>query len=75
MQDKMAFPRIVISAIRGGSGKTIISTGIIAALKAAGKQVSPFKKGPDYIDSGWLALLQAGPAIIWTHSLRLLIWF
>ncbi len=57
----MVFPRIVISAIRGGSGKTIISTGIIAALKAAGKQVSPFKKGPDYIDAGWLALAAGRP--------------
>jgi len=61
MQDNMAFPRIVISAIRGGSGKTIISTGIIAAFKAAGKQVSPFKKGPDYIDAGWLALAAGRP--------------
>ena len=57
----MAFPRIVISAIRGGSGKTIISTGIIAAFKAAGKEVSPFKKGPDYIDAGWLALAAGRP--------------
>lgn len=57
----MAFPRIVISAIRGGSGKTIISIGIIAAFKAAGKQVSPFKKGPDYIDAGWLALAAGQP--------------
>lgn len=57
----MAFPRIVISAIRGGSGKTIISTGIIAAYIAAGKQVSPFKKGPDYIDAGWLALAAGRP--------------
>lgn len=57
----MAFPRIVISAIRGGSGKTIISTGIIAAFETAGKQVSPFKKGPDYIDAGWLALAAGRP--------------
>ena len=61
MQNNMAFPRIVISAIRGGSGKTIISTGIIAAYVAAGKQVSPFKKGPDYIDAGWLALAAGRP--------------
>jgi cobyrinic acid a,c-diamide synthase len=61
MQNNMAFPRIVISAIRGGSGKTIISTGIIAAFRAAGKQVSPFKKGPDYIDAGWLALAAGRP--------------
>jgi cobyrinic acid a,c-diamide synthase len=61
MQDNMAFPRIVISAIRGGSGKTIISTGIIASYIAAGKKVSPFKKGPDYIDAGWLALAAGRP--------------
>jgi len=61
MLENMAFPRIVISAIRGGAGKTIISTGIIAALKIAGKQISPFKKGPDYIDAGWLALAAGRP--------------
>ncbi|MBU1712703.1 MAG: hydrogenobyrinic acid a,c-diamide synthase (glutamine-hydrolyzing), partial [Proteobacteria bacterium] len=48
-------------AIRGGSGKTIISTGIIAAFKNAGKQIAPFKKGPDYIDAGWLALAAGRP--------------
>ena len=57
----MGFPRIIISAIRGGSGKTIISTGIIAAFKVAGKVISPFKKGPDYIDAGWLALAAGRP--------------
>ncbi len=61
MRNNTAFPRIIISAIRGGSGKTIISTGIIAAFKAAGKEVSPFKKGPDYIDAGWLALAAGRP--------------
>lgn len=54
--DIMEFPRIMISALRGGSGKTILSIGIIAALKALGESVAPYKKGPDYIDAGWLAL-------------------
>lgn len=52
----MAVPGIVISALRGGDGKTILSIGIIAAWQASQKIVAPFKKGPDYIDAGWLAL-------------------
>jgi len=52
----MAVPGIVISALRGGDGKSILSIGIIAAWQASGKTVAPFKKGPDYIDAGWLAL-------------------
>ena len=47
--------------MRGGSGKTILSIGIIAAWKALGKSIAPFKKGPDYIDTGWLALAAVRP--------------
>ena len=51
----------MISALRGGSGKTILSVGIIAAWNKQVKPVIPFKKGPDYIDSGWLALAAGRP--------------
>ena len=57
----MEFPRIVIAALRGGAGKTTLSIGIIAAWKARGKSIAPFKKGPDYIDTGWLALAAGRP--------------
>ena len=57
----MRFPRIIIAALRGGSGKTILSTGLIAAWLKRNKSIAPFKKGPDYIDTGWLALAANRP--------------
>jgi len=52
---------IVISALRGGSGKTVLSIGLIAAFRNLRKTVAPFKKGPDYIDAGWLTLAAGRP--------------
>lgn len=57
MQDReKSFPGLVIAGLRGGSGKTIVSLGITSAWTAKDKyKVSCFKKGPDYIDAGWLS--------------------
>ena len=60
-QSSQTTPGVVVAALRGGSGKTIFSVGIIAALKSLGRSVAPFKKGPDYIDAGWLALAAGRP--------------
>lgn len=57
----MGFPRVMISALRGGSGKTLLSIGLIAAWKRSGIEIAPFKKGPDYIDAGWLAKAAGRP--------------
>lgn len=51
----------MMASLRGGSGKTVISMGILAAWKARGRKVIPFKKGPDYIDAGWLAMAAGHP--------------
>lgn len=54
-------PRIVISSHKGGAGKTLLSLALIALLRERGLKVSPFKKGPDYIDAGWLGKVAGQP--------------
>jgi cobyrinic acid a,c-diamide synthase len=55
-------PRLVLAALRGGAGKTLISIGLLAAWRHYhGLRLVPFKKGPDYIDSGWLAMAAQQP--------------
>ncbi len=47
---------LVVAGLGGGSGKSVVAVGLAAAFAGQGRQVVPFKKGPDYIDAGWLAL-------------------
>ena len=46
----MKLPRVMIAAPKSGSGKTLITCGVLEALKRRGTDVRAYKCGPDYID-------------------------
>ena len=52
---------IIVAGLSGGSGKSVVAVGLVAAYARQGRRVVPFKKGPDYIDAGWMQLAAGQP--------------
>ncbi len=48
--EKRQIPRILIASPASGSGKTVITAGLLSLLKKRGIACASFKCGPDYID-------------------------
>jgi cobyrinic acid a,c-diamide synthase len=61
MLDRVQIPRLLIAGAEGGSGKTSVTMGLVAALRARGRSLQCFKVGSDFVDPSYLARASGRP--------------
>ena len=59
----MASKGLMIAGLASGSGKTLVTLGLLRALARRGKAPAVSKTGPDYIDSGFLSAAAGRKAV------------
>ncbi|MFR0950630.1 MAG: hypothetical protein ACLSFT_08945 [Ruminococcus callidus] len=55
-------PRLLISAVGSGTGKTTVTAALLSAFCARGMRVQSLKCGPDYIDPMFHSHITGRPA-------------